>query len=93
VVARGAGTGLSGGATPIHGGIVIATTRMDKVLEVDTRNKRALVQPGVINWELSQHLANYGYAFMRTLLAKKPVPWVAISPITVAVPAAVSSMV
>jgi glycolate oxidase len=64
VVARGAGTGLSGGATPIHGGIVIATTRMDKVLEVDTRNKRALVQPGVINWELSQHLANYGYAFM-----------------------------
>jgi len=64
VVARGAGTGLSGGATPIHGGIVIATTRLDRVLDVDTRNKRVLVQPGMINWELSQYLATYGYAFM-----------------------------
>ncbi|KPV54360.1 glycolate oxidase subunit GlcD, partial [Kouleothrix aurantiaca] len=57
IVPRGAGTGLAGGATPMQGGIVIATTRMDKVLEVDTRNRRARVQPSVINWELSQHLA------------------------------------
>ena len=64
VVARGAGTGLSGGATPIHGGIVIAMTRMDQVLEVDAANRRVRVQPGVINWELSQQLAPYGYAFM-----------------------------
>ncbi len=64
IVPRGAGTGLSGGATPMHGGIVVATTRMDKVLEIDTRNRRARVQPGVINWELSQTLAPHGYIFM-----------------------------
>lgn len=64
IVARGAGTGLSGGATPTSGGVVISLTRMDKVLEVDTRNRRARVQPGVINWELSQQLAPLGYSFV-----------------------------
>lgn len=64
IVPRGAGTGLTGGATPINGGIVISTTRMDKLLEVDTRNQRARVQPGMINWELSQKLAPYGYQFV-----------------------------
>ncbi len=64
IVPRGAGTGLAGGATPIHGGIVISTARMERVLEVDVRNRRARVQPGVINWELSQYLTPYGYAFM-----------------------------
>ena len=64
IVPRGAGTGLAGGATPMSGGIVISTTRMDRILEVDTRNRRARVQPGVINWELSQHLAPHGYQFV-----------------------------
>src|SRR5689334_16316347 len=64
IVPRGAGTGLAGGATPMSGGIVISTTRMDKILEVDPRNRRARVQPGVINWELSQHLAPFGYQFV-----------------------------
>ncbi len=64
IVPRGAGTGLSGGATPIHGGIVISTARMERVLAVDPRNRRALVQPGVINWELSQQLAPHGYSFV-----------------------------
>lgn len=64
IVPRGAGTGLAGGATPIHGGVVISTARMERVLEVDTRNRRARVQPGVINWELSQQLAPYGYSFV-----------------------------
>ena len=64
IVPRGAGTGLAGGATPMQGGVVISTTRMDKVLEVDTRNRRARVQPGVINWELSQFLAPQGYQFV-----------------------------
>ncbi len=50
VVPRGAGTGLSGGATPMQGGIVISTARMDKILQVDTANGRVLCQPGVINW-------------------------------------------
>lgn len=64
IVPRGAGTGLTGGATPSSGGIVISTTRMDKVLEVDTRNRRARVQPGMINWELSQQLGHFGYQFV-----------------------------
>ncbi|GAB4434525.1 MAG: FAD-linked oxidase C-terminal domain-containing protein [Chloroflexi bacterium OHK40] len=63
IVPRGAGTGLSGGATAISGGIVVSTARMDKILEVDTRNGRVLCQPGVINWELSQYLKPYGYQF------------------------------
>ncbi|MBK9710506.1 MAG: FAD-binding protein [Kouleothrix sp.] len=64
IVPRGAGTGLAGGATPTSGGLVISTTRMDKILEVDPRNRRARVQPGVINWELTQHLTPYGYQFV-----------------------------
>ncbi len=63
VVPRGAGTGLSGGATPMSGGIVVSTVRMDRILQVDARNGRVLCQPGVINWELSQCLAPYGYQF------------------------------
>ncbi len=63
IVPRGAGTGLAGGATPIGGGIVVSTARMDRVLEIDARNGRVLCQPGVINWELSQLLKPYGYQF------------------------------
>ena len=63
IVPRGAGTGLAGGATPMSGGIVISTARMDKILQVDPANGRVLCQPGVINWELSQYLKPYGYQF------------------------------
>lgn len=55
-VPRGAGTGLSGGATPIKGGIVISFSRMDKLLDVFPADRQALVQPGVINLELSEAL-------------------------------------
>ncbi|NJK80775.1 MAG: FAD-binding protein [Chloroflexaceae bacterium] len=63
VVPRGAGTGLSGGATPMRGGMIIGTSRMDRVEEVDTANSRARIQPGVINFELSQYLKPYGYKY------------------------------
>ncbi|WP_129675593.1 FAD-binding oxidoreductase [Candidatus Chloroploca sp. Khr17] len=63
VVPRGAGTGLSGGATPMHGGIIIGTSRMSQILELDIPNGRVLVQPGVINWELTQYLTLSGYHF------------------------------
>src|SRR5690348_8374779 len=49
VVPRGAGTGLSGGAIPIYGGIVVAFARMNRILEVDYANLRAVVQPGLVN--------------------------------------------
>src|SRR5262249_7862374 len=48
-VARGSGTGLSGGALPIKDGIVISFARMNRILEIDLPNARAVVEPGVIN--------------------------------------------
>lgn len=60
---RGAGTNISGGTIPVKGGIVISLTRMDRILEIDIPNQRAIVQPGVINLELSAALAPYGYYF------------------------------
>jgi len=46
---RGAGTGLSGGALPVHGGIIISMERFNSILEIDERNLQATVEPGVIN--------------------------------------------
>jgi FAD/FMN-containing dehydrogenase len=52
-VPRGAGTGLSGGATPVDGCVVIECARMNRILEIDATNRTATVQPGVINEHLS----------------------------------------
>ncbi|HLZ25495.1 MAG TPA: FAD-linked oxidase C-terminal domain-containing protein [Ktedonobacterales bacterium] len=60
VVARGSGTGLCGGAVPARGGVVIAMSRMNHVLRIDARNRRAVVEPGVINLDLSRAAAPYG---------------------------------
>jgi glycolate oxidase len=60
VVPRGAGTGLSGGAVTIHGGIALQVTRMRRILEVDTVAQTALVEPGVVNQELSLAVAQHG---------------------------------
>jgi glycolate oxidase len=49
VTPRGAGTGLSGGALPVHGGILLSTERFNKIIEIDERNLQATVEPGVIN--------------------------------------------
>ena len=59
-VPRGAGTGLSGGATPLEGAVVICCSRMDEILEVDTENRIAVVQPGVVNAHLSQAVVGSG---------------------------------
>ncbi|GCE24607.1 glycolate oxidase subunit GlcD [Dictyobacter alpinus] len=64
VVPRGAGTGLSGGAVPIYGGIVITFTRMNQILSIDFENLRATVEPGLVNIHLSQALNPYGYAYV-----------------------------
>jgi glycolate oxidase len=63
IVPRGAGTGLSGGSVAQRGGIVIATTRMQRILDVDLENRTALVEPGVINLELSDYVQSDGYFF------------------------------
>jgi glycolate oxidase len=60
VVPRGAGTGLSGGAVTIRGGIALQVTRMRRILEIDTVAQTALVEPGVVNQELSLVAASHG---------------------------------
>jgi glycolate oxidase len=62
-VGRGAGTGLSGGAIPREGGILIAFARMNRILEIDLENERAVVQPGVVNLDLTLAVENGGYFF------------------------------
>lgn len=62
-VARGSGTGLSGGALPAAEGVLIVTSRMRDILEIDRDNQRAVVQPGVINLHLSRATQPQGYYF------------------------------
>ncbi|MGK2930723.1 MAG: FAD-binding oxidoreductase, partial [Acidimicrobiales bacterium] len=62
-VARGSGTGLAGGATPVGGAVVICLTRMDRILEVDPVHRVAWVEPGVVNLDLSRHVAAHGLHF------------------------------
>lgn len=63
VVARGAGTGISGGAIPPRGGVVVSTARLDAVERVDPRSRLAVVQSGVVNLELTQRTAPLGFQF------------------------------
>jgi glycolate oxidase len=60
IVARGAGTGLSGGARPIEGGVVVSLARMRRILEVDPQNAWIRVEPGVINLDVSRAVAGLG---------------------------------
>jgi glycolate oxidase len=64
VVPRGAGTGLSGGALAIEGGIVMAMTRMKRILEIDEANRIAVVEPGVVNLELSKATEPLGLQYV-----------------------------
>ena len=63
IVARGAGTGLSGGAVPTQGSLVIGLARMKQILQIDIPNERIRVQPGVINLNVSRALAPLGYYY------------------------------
>jgi glycolate oxidase len=63
IVGRGAGTGLSGGALARNGGIIVSFARMNRILEIDIENQRAVVQPGVVNSDLSLAVANAGLHF------------------------------
>jgi glycolate oxidase len=60
VTPRGAGTGLSGGAVPTEGGIVLSVERMDRILEIDARNLMATVEPGVITGDLQRAVEEIG---------------------------------
>ena len=63
VVGRGSGTGLSGGAITPPEGLQIAFPRMDRILDVDTVNRTALVEPGVINLDLDNHVRGFGMRY------------------------------
>ncbi len=63
LVGRGAGTGLSGGALARLGGIVLVTSRMNRILELDLENQRAVVQPGVVNLDLTRAVEHAGLYF------------------------------
>jgi glycolate oxidase len=63
IVGRGAGTGLSGGALPRGAGIMIAFARMNRILELDFENRRAVVQPGVVNSDLTRAVEHAGLYF------------------------------
>src|SRR5215471_4738219 len=62
--ARGAGTGLSGGAIPARGGVLISLARMTRILEIDPASMRAVVEPGVVNLRLGQATAAYGLTYV-----------------------------
>ncbi len=62
-LARGSGTGLAGGAVPVNQPVVIVTTKMDRVLEVDLDERVAWVEPGVLNLDLSKAVARHGLHF------------------------------
>ena len=62
-LARGAGTGLSGGAIPLNGEVIISLVRMKKLLHVDTENRRAVVEPGFVNLKLTNSISDRGYYY------------------------------
>ena len=62
-VARGAGTGLSGGALPVADGIVVSVARMNSILEVDLDSERVIVEPGVTNLDVTRAVASEGYFY------------------------------
>src|SRR5438132_4811466 len=60
---RGAGTSLAGGCLPVGGGVMLALTRMKRILEVSIRDRYAVVEPGVVNLWLTNHLKPHGYHY------------------------------
>jgi glycolate oxidase len=62
-VARGAGTGLSGGATPMAGGVVVSLARMNRILEIDLDSQRIVVEPGVANLDVTRAVAADGFFY------------------------------
>lgn len=62
-VPRGAGTSLAGGCLPVGGGVMIALTKMKRILEVNRRDRYAVVEPGLVNLHLTNHLKGTGYHY------------------------------
>jgi glycolate oxidase len=63
IVPRGSGTGLAGGAVPAEGGIVLSLARLNRILKIDLANRTAIVEPGVINAEVTKAVAKDGFFY------------------------------
>jgi glycolate oxidase len=63
IVPRGSGTGLAGGAVPAEGGIVLSLSRLNRILKIDLLNRMAIVEPGVINADVTKAVAKDGYFY------------------------------
>src|SRR5688500_13118577 len=60
IVPRGSGTGLAGGAVPAEGGIILSLARLDRIVKIDLQNRIAIVEPGVINIDVTKAVAKDG---------------------------------
>ena len=63
IVPRGSGTGLAGGAVPAEGGIILSLARLNRILKIDLANRIAVVEPGVINLDVTKAVSKYGYFY------------------------------
>ena len=63
IVPRGSGTGLAGGAVPAEGGIVLSLARLNRILKIDLQNRIAIVEPGVINLDVTKAVAKDGFFY------------------------------
>src|SRR5438093_8220424 len=63
IVPRGSGTGLAGGAVPAEGGIILSLARLNRILKIDLQNRIAVVEPGVINQDVTKAVAEDGFFY------------------------------
>ena len=63
IIPRGSGTGLAGGAVPAEGGIVLSLARLDRILKIDLQSRIAIVEPGVINADVTKAVAKDGFFY------------------------------
>ena len=63
IVPRGSGTGLAGGAVPAEGGVLLSLARLNRILEIDLKNRLAIVEPGVINLDLTKSVIKDGFFY------------------------------
>jgi len=63
IVPRGSGTGLAGGSVPAEGGIILSLTRLNRIIKIDLENRLAIVEPGVINLDVTKAVAKDGFFY------------------------------
>ena len=73
-VPRGAGTSLAGGTLAVGGGVMICLTRMKRILEINIRDRYAIVEPGVVNVWLTRAMAGQGFHYAPIPPARRPAP-------------------